>query len=487
MTPDQVRLLVNSFEKVKPISEEVAKRFYENLFRRAPEFEHKFQNVDMPTQGQMVLQAVGLAIDSLNNFDDVRPVLEGLGKRHVNYGVHSEHFAIAGSALVETLQQTFGKDFTPDLEQAWRDVLATVIGVIVEGANRTSERVSAKGKRDGVGWASEESADSYLARFLPEDYSDQEPVNTDADLSNLNKTINIEYVHEAKVHGVPLQTILDISLQNQIPHTRGCGGLAKCSTCRVLIVDGLNNCLPRNALEAEMAKRKGFPQDVRLACQTRVTGSVKIRRLVQDAKDAKDAVGGGMASVGREMKLAVMFLDIRDFTSFSERNLPYDIMHALNRFFTHVGGAIDRHQGFIDKFMGDGLMALFGLNPERENHPCDDAVNAALDSMEVLEEINAYLTRHLGDTFDIGIGIHYGAVVVGEMGFDLKKQFTAIGDTVNVAARLECATRDSPVKIFVSHAVRLLSSDGICEFGMACELDIKGKSESQRAYELLQT
>ncbi len=118
MTPDQVRLLVDSFEKVKPISDEVAKRFYENLFRRAPELESKFQDVNMATQGQMVLQAVGLAIDSLDRFDDVRPVLEGLGYRHVNYGVHSEHFAVAGTALVETLKQTFGQDFTPNLERA---------------------------------------------------------------------------------------------------------------------------------------------------------------------------------------------------------------------------------------------------------------------------------------------------------------------------------------------------------------------------------
>ncbi len=181
MTPDQVRLLVDSFEKVKPISDEVAKRFYENLFRRAPEFESKFQDVNMATQGQMVLQAVGLAIHSLDRFNDVRPVLEGLGYRHVNYGVHSEHFAVAGSALVETLKQTFGDDFTPNLERAWRDVLTTVIGVIVEGADRVAERISAKGERHRVGWASEGSADSYLTRFLPDDLSDEEPANVNAD------------------------------------------------------------------------------------------------------------------------------------------------------------------------------------------------------------------------------------------------------------------------------------------------------------------
>ena len=187
------------------------------------------------------------------------------------------------------------------------------------------------------------------------------------------------------------------------------------------------------------------------------------------------------------MLLAVMFLDIRDFTSFSERNLPYDIMHALNRFFGHVGEVIDRHQGFIDKYMGDGLMALFGLNPEREQNPCDDAVSAALATMDVLDEFNGYLSRHLGAEFDVGIGIHYGPVVVGEMGFNLKRQFTAIGDTVNTAARLETATRDYPVKIFVSDAARQSTSDGICGFGIACDLDIKGKTASQRAYELLQT
>ncbi len=487
MTPDQVRLLVDSFEKVKPISDEVAKRFYENLFHLAPELESKFQDVNMATQGQMVLQAIGLAIDGLDRFDDVRPVLESLGYRHVNYGVLPEHYAVAGKALVETLRQTFVQEFTPNLEQAWQDVLTTVVKVIVEGADRVAERISAKGKRDRTEWASEGSADSYLTRFLPNEFSDEEPENVDADPSHLNKTISIEFAHEAKVTGAPLQTILDISLQNNLPHTSECGGLARCSTCRVLIIDGLENCLPRNRLEAEMARRKGLPNDVRLACQTRVSGSVKVRRLVQDAKDAKDALSGGLASTGREMLLAVMFLDIRDFTSFSERNLPYDIMHALNRFFGLVGEAIDRHQGYIDKYMGDGLMALFGLNSQREQHPCDDAVSAALATIDSLDEINGYLSQHLETNFDVGIGIHYGPVVVGEIGFDLKKQFTAIGDTVNVAARLETATREYPVKIFVSDAVQRSTSDGICGFGIACDLDLKGKNASQRAYELLQT
>jgi adenylate cyclase len=185
------------------------------------------------------------------------------------------------------------------------------------------------------------------------------------------------------------------------------------------------------------------------------------------------------------MTLAVLFSDIRGFTAFAEGNLPYDIVHALNRYFNAIGQAIDENGGYIDKYMGDGIMALFGLNPYREEHPCLDAVTAALGMLSSLRGVNDYMSAHLGHEFTIGIGIHYGTVVVGEIGFKLRKQFTAIGDTVNLAARLESETKNLEADILVSDQVRRELPPGSCRFGHSVELTLKGKSGLYKAHELL--
>src|SRR5205807_858866 len=138
----------------------------------------------------------------------------------------------------------------------------------------------------------------------------------------------------------PHLTLLQISLKHGVPHVHDCGGHARCSTCRVLIREGLENVLPRNEAEQRLADFKGFEEDVRLACQTRVRGPVGLRRLVYDDKDAAIAEAEHGESSGCERSVAILFSDIRDFTPFAEANLPYDVVHMLNRYFLTTGEAV---------------------------------------------------------------------------------------------------------------------------------------------------
>jgi adenylate cyclase len=131
-----------------------------------------------------------------------------------------------------------------------------------------------------------------------------------------------------------------------------------------------------------MANIKGFSPEVRLACQTRVVGPVKVKRLVHDNEDIRKAADVGRDYTGREAELAVMFADIKGFTSFAENHLACDIVHALNRYFNAIGKVIDHHGGYIDKYMGDGIMVLFGLKKDRSTSPCEDAVSAALEMFD---------------------------------------------------------------------------------------------------------
>ena len=292
----------------------------------------------------------------------------------------------------------------------------------------------------------------YLARFLPTEDDSSDTNYTEPSQEELTKKFTVQFHNGPSVEAAPLQTIYQLALQNGIPHKAECGAKAKCTTCSVAILEGVENCLPRNRLEREIAQHHGFDSQVRLACQARVTGPVVCRPLVIDDDDL-EASEEETHAAGRESELAVMFADVRGFTELSSQHLPYDIIHALNRYFRTGCEEVDRYDGYADKYMGDGLMALFGLAKTRDTHPCVDAVEAAIAMQRRLPGLNQYLQRHLHLDFQIGIGIHYGSVVVGELGFPAKKQFTAIGDVVNVAARIEGQCKELNADILISDEV----------------------------------
>src|SRR5207237_1197909 len=150
---------------------------------------------------------------------------------------------------------------------------------------------------------------------------------------------------------------------------------------------------------------KGFEPDIRLACQTDVCGPVKIRRLALDDEDADLAIEVPATTTGRETRLAILFADIRDFTVFAEGHLSYDTIHILNRYFYQMGEAILKNEGYIDKYMGDGIMALFGVTNTDPVANCYNAVTAALQMLEELKNLNTYLKRIFDVEFKIGIGV----------------------------------------------------------------------------------
>jgi len=321
--------------------------------------------------------------------------------------------------------------------------------------------------------------DPYLSRFLS-CYEKTEPNSSLNESQPIEKkNVELDLVGDKIIKAQTSQTILENSLDAGIDCKFECGGNARCSTCRVIILEGKENCLPRNSAEAELAKKKSFGEEVRLACQTYVTGNVKLRRLVLDDEDVEEAVNEGTkhkAAPGREMKLAILFCDIRSFTSFSEKNYPYDVIHMLNRYYNEIGSAIDSNSGYIDKYMGDGIMVLFGLNSEKGD-PCVDAIRAGLGILSSLENVNKYLKKNFNSEFRVGIGVHYGNALIGELGFKLKMQFTALGDTVNMASRIEGITKKTGCNFLVSDAVfQSVANKSLFEFGRKFKTEVKGKS-----------
>src|SRR5512133_176039 len=211
----------------------------------------------------------------------------------------------------------------------------------------------------------------------------------------------------ARIHFLPdgrdveldsTESVLHASLGAGLPHTHVCGGKARCSTCRVLVVAGGERCAPRNAREQAMADRLHFSPEIRLACQTTVAGDVTLRRLVLDAEDVELTSQLSPRALrrlaGEERRVAVLFADIRGFTSFAEELPPYDVIHALNRYFQRVEAIIRAHRGYVDNYMGDGLLAVFGTTAP--DSAALDAVLAGLDMLDAVQELGPYFESVYG-------------------------------------------------------------------------------------------
>lgn len=266
----------------------------------------------------------------------------------------------------------------------------------------------------------------------------------------------IAYVGEGRSISVADRgmTLLDVSIAHKIPHLRECGGQGRCTTCRVRIHEGIENLSPRTQREAEVADARRWDRFTRLACQTRVRGDVTLERLITSSADvSRLQLEEASVAPPEEKTLAVLFCDIRDFTPFVDRNLAYDVVHILNRFFKSVGDAILVNNGVIYQYVGDQIVGLFGIGGEPPARSCLAALRAGLGMLAALDDLNAELSREFGLTLAVGIGAHHGPLIVGMMGHPSHRQFAVVGDAMNVASRIESANKTLGTRFLVSEAL----------------------------------
>jgi len=179
--------------------------------------------------------------------------------------------------------------------------------------------------------------------------------------------------------------------------------------------------------------------------------------------------------------VVILMSDIRSFTSISEVNRPEDVVNFLNTYFTRMVDVVKKYGGTVDKFIGDAIMVLFGA-PISYNDNAKRAVQAAMEMYAQLATIPcSQLKFPEGVKLDIGIGIHYGDVIVGQIGSTDKTSYTVIGDTVNLASRLEGLTKLYGAKIIISQAVRSELDDSM-NILLLDSVKVKGKKESVLIY-----
>ncbi len=253
----------------------------------------------------------------------------------------------------------------------------------------------------------------------------------------------------AVVHGV---SVLEASRMAGIPHASVCGGRGRCSTCRIR-VEGPREAIPPPAPEeTKVLHRVGAAPNVRLACQLRPRGDLRVTPLLPATAQASDGFRQQRYLHGAEREIVILFGDLRAFTKLSEDKLPYDLVFLLNRYFAEMGHAVEAAGGRIDKFIGDGVMALFGLDSGAEAG-CREALAAAKDMAERMQSLNRALIHDLPEPLRIGIGIHTGPAIVGEMGYGTSVSITAVGDCVNTASRMEALTKTYACELVISEAV----------------------------------
>ncbi len=203
-------------------------------------------------------------------------------------------------------------------------------------------------------------------------------------------------------------------------------------------------------------------------------------RVVKDLVNEGEGALNDYVNAG-ERELSVLFSDIRGFTSLSENRSAEEIVSLLNRYFSRQTHVIFAHNGTMDKFIGDAIMAFWGAPLANRTHACD-AVGAALDMVDALLAFRDEIGGEIGQTFDIGIGIHSGPAVVGMIGSDNRLDYTCIGDTVNLASRIEGKTKDVGVRILVSEDTRLQCGD-VFDFIPHGSYKVKGREKQVQLFE----
>jgi adenylate cyclase len=271
-------------------------------------------------------------------------------------------------------------------------------------------------------------------------------------------------------------TVLEASLRNNVPHASVCGGRARCSTCRIRVI-GDHVALPEpSQREAFVLNRVGAADpSIRLACQLRPGTDLSFFQLFLPHAVSADSVDSGPSRIGQERYLVSMFVDMRGSTKLAEKRLPFDTVFIVNRFLGAVSQAVLESGGRPNQFVGDGMLALFGLATSRRE-ACRQALRAAAMISVNVDELNRFLSHDLHEPIRFGIGIHGGEVIVGDIGYRDHMVFTALGDPVNVAARLQDMTKQLTCEAVISDEVRITA--GLAEDALPQhEVAIRGRNE----------
>jgi adenylate cyclase len=272
-------------------------------------------------------------------------------------------------------------------------------------------------------------------------------------------------------------SVLEASLRHKIPHASVCGGRARCSTCRIRVVSDRSKLPQPAGREAFVLESIGVSANpsIRLACQLRPQSDLSVIPILPASMNAELLRKGSRMNIGKERYIVSMFVDMRGSTKLAEARLPFDVVFLINRFLGACSQAALDAGGQPNQFVGDGVLALFGIEVDAKT-ACRQAIRAATKVATNVDLMNRQLASDLPEPIQYGIGIHGGEVIIGDIGFQDHTVFTALGDPVNVAARLQDMTKTLDCKAIISDEV--FATAGVAAGSLASkEVTIRGREE----------
>ncbi len=300
---------------------------------------------------------------------------------------------------------------------------------------------------------------------------------------------------KAKIHYVSINqeveleegpcSILDASIENKIPHLHECGGNGRCTTCRIRIIEGSKNLSAKSQLEIDMSNSRKWDPSIRLACQCYVKGDVKVQRLIWSSAEVnKLQTETAPEGKAEERPIAILFCDLRNFTSLSEQNATFDIAYFLNRFYTVLGDPILLNNGIIYQYIGDEIIGVFGTAGGTREKNCMDAIRAAMGMQYALDRLNRTELQDFNVKLEMGIGVNYGLAYVGHLGHPTHRQFSVVGDPVNVASRIQGQTKRLKAPVLISKSIYKNAIKDVLDIGQEFKVPLAGKEEPVTLYEL---
>jgi adenylate cyclase len=286
---------------------------------------------------------------------------------------------------------------------------------------------------------------------------------------------------ESRVFDItPGWSVLEALRAGGIRHASVCGGRGRCTTCRVKVGEGAEHLDAPTPHERKVLERISAPPDVRLACQIRPKLLLEVTPLLPPSASPEDGFEKPGYVQGQEREVAIVFVDLRESTKLAENRLPFDVVFVLNQFFAEMADTLEDTGGHFAQFNGDGLMALYGLESDLADG-CRRAFEGAEQMVRRLEMLNQRLGLELDKPLRIGIGIHAGDCIVGTMGPPKTPIITALGDNVNIAARLEAQTKELNVPLVVSAEAAKHAGIGLDGFAKVT-VELRGRGTGIEVY-----
>lgn len=258
-------------------------------------------------------------------------------------------------------------------------------------------------------------------------------------------------------------SVLEASRYGGLPHASLCGGRGACTTCRVRVGIGASKLSKPGWTERRLLRRVAAPSDVRLACQIRPTTDIEVTPLLPATATAADGFKRPVHYKGVQEDVVMLITDLRGFQNLAGGRKASSVVALLNRYFAAMGHAVEQAGGRVDKVIGDGMVALFGVDGNTDEG-CRQALTAALDMSRNLYDLNLTLASDLEHPLEVAMSMHVGPAIVGEMGFADSAAVTTVGPLAQLTARLLGVAKDHHVQLVLSDEIAIRANADLSRF-----------------------